>query len=423
MTPQELKELVLEARGLAQRSMNLWLSHGQDPKGGFFGFLDRNFSPVVDPLDVRLGPSGERRGDKGLIQQSRHLYSLSLWEEIQPGDRRVAEAAHQLAEFILRAFARGAGEPFRHLVGPSGEPGEDRVQAYAQGFAIFGLATYGRVFQSRIALEQAMNLFHWLERNRHESGRPGYDQTNDGGWLEMVGAPPQTSYCTNTVIHLLEAFTALFRARPDPLVGERLAELRDLIIEYHQSSQGYVRKYLDRDYRPLEPDYVSYGHDLETAWLLLDAEDALADSRAGTRIACERMARYALQYGSCPRTHGIYDFGAPERENEGHRVLSEELVWWAQAESLLGIFCCFELTGDATLLHRLGLLFRCFRELLWDEAGGDFYWGVMPSGKLGPRGDHKGELWKTTYHSIRALLLLASRIEASLGPADRAAPA
>src|SRR5690606_29252949 len=106
-------------------------------------------------------------------------------------------------------------------------------------------------------------------------------QTEDAGWMSFVDAPPGAKKCTNTHIHLLEALTPLCRALPgDEILAARLSELAHVIATRMLQPDGYVHPFFARDFTPVGPPRVSYGHDIETSWLLMDAVRALKEGGA-----------------------------------------------------------------------------------------------------------------------------------------------
>lgn len=403
---------------LGVRSMRLWLDAGLDPLGGAHGFLDRRFRPIVDSEDAGAGPSGEVRGDQALVQQARHLYACSLYAERRADDPRAATFAHRLAQHVCSGFEHG--DVFVQVRARDGRVRSRAVMLYAQGFAIFGLATYGRVFGDAEACRRALRHFEALDAKLHDAANGGYDQRQDGGWLSFVSAPTGAAKCTNTHIHTLEMLTALLRALPgQELVRERTLELVQLIATRLRQPAGFVHPFFDLAWRPVGPLRVSYGHDVETAWLLLDALDALAPSGdvpsqliTVVREAAVAMVSHALRTGWDP-VGGFFDHGVPEGTDEPPTVLCRDKVWWAQAEALPGLYWCYRLTEDETLVTRLEETADFLARCSWDRQFGGYFWSVDSVGRSLGRGEHKGEFWKTPYHDVRACLLTADWIAAS----------
>jgi mannose/cellobiose epimerase-like protein (N-acyl-D-glucosamine 2-epimerase family) len=418
---------------LAAASLRPWLSVGLDPEGGAYGFLDRSFQPVFGSEDGALGPSGETLGDQSLVQQARHLFSYSFMHERRPGDTRLKPFADEIYRYLRRGFGRrkndGRGSmppdshrprPLLHWVPRGGsyegvealadrlnrerglclvppDPGGDfseasaespfAVQLYAQGFAAFALCTYALSFDVSAAATWARALFLTLDERRHDEKWGGYDQTADAGWLGFAGAPSGAQKCANTHIHLLEALTPLCRAFPgDPIITGRLTELAEVIATRMLQPEGYIHPFFARDFTPVGPPEVSYGHDIETSWLLMDALRALKESGATpgelertVRKASVKMAQTALEFG-WDAAGGLFESGKPELGGAAAQVQSREKVWWAQAEALPGIYELFRKEPSTLLLDKLEATFEFLSKKSWDEEAGEFFWSVDSAG-------------------------------------------
>ena len=131
-------------------------------------------------------------------------------------------------------------------------------------------------------------------------------------------------------------------------------------------------------------------------------EDVLAGARA--------MGQHSAERGFDPERGGYFYAGLA---NQPPAQL--EKVWWVQFEALPGLYWLYRLTGDTLHLARLE------RTLGWLETGGhdaefgEWYFAVNPDGSVGQRGDHKGELWKASYHNLRALVLTEDWLRELLG--------
>lgn len=401
-------------RSLAGQCLQPWLDRARDPLGGAFGFLNRRFEAVVDDDSSPIGPSGEVRGDKSLIQQARHLYSYSL--AYQQGLRSAETRGFADSCFLLlkEKFWRRAGLPMRHLLTHSHQPRLEDSQIYAQSFAIYGLSTYALTFNNAEAKTMAIDLFETLDQGFHDDQFGGYDQSNDGNWLGEVGAPKLARKCTNTHIHILEALTALSECSPrHPILHRRLVEMVQLMGLRLRQASGYIHKHFALDWTPVGPEECSYGHDLEASWLLLEASSRLnEETQTFAKMSARSIAEHALKAGWDP-AGGIFDFGPPAPEGTPPEPEGKEKVWWAQAEALPGIYRLLLQTHDNHLVDHLESTLEFLRCRLWDLEHGEFYWSVLSDGSPGPRGDHKGEIWKTPYHALRALLVTSAWIKAA----------
>ena len=79
----------------------------------------------------------------------------------------------------------------------------------------------------------------------------------------------------NTHLHVLEAYTNLYTIWPD----EKLQNSIKLLLENFNDhivdqNTGHLHLFFDEDWK-VKGDIVSYGHDIEAAWLLLEAAEVI----------------------------------------------------------------------------------------------------------------------------------------------------
>jgi mannobiose 2-epimerase len=379
---------------LAGNLMVFWKSHGPDTKyGGIHGFNDRRGAPRED-------------ADKGLIQQARHLWSFSTWYARREKAPEVKAVADSIYQFLIEHFRDPKDGEFFYTVSRDGSRVvEPKKQLYAESFAIYALATYADVFGVAQAGEQALACFRSIDRRSHDAEHLGYDQSKDPGWLA-----PGAQKDTNTHIHLLEAFTALYRQSDDEAVRARLEELVKVVATRIVQPSNYAHKEFYADWRVHDKPVVSYGHDLETTWLLIDALDAL-----GTPLEPQvsqlalALGKHSADLGFDPRKGGYFEEGVP-----GGAPVEREKIWWIQAEALPALWWLYRISNDPSYLDRLESTLTWIETNQVDREYGEWYWGITPDGKVGPRGDQKGEEWKAEYHALRATLFTSDWIQGVL---------
>jgi mannobiose 2-epimerase len=196
-------------------------------------------------------------------------------------------------------------------------------------------------------------------------------------------------------------------------VRARLEELVKVIATRIIQPSNYAHKEFYRDWRVHEKPIVSYGHDLETAWLMLDALDALGMplDPVVSQVALH-LGKHSALLGYDRVKGGYFEEGVP-----GGAPAKLEKVWWIQAEALPGLWWLYRLSNDASYLSRLEGTLTWIESQQLDAQYGEWFWGINPDGSIGPRGDHKGEEWKAQYHGLRALVFTADWIAESLSDA------
>jgi cellobiose epimerase len=365
------------------RVFAFWKMHGPDPKyGGFYGGLDR--------AGQKSTPT-----DKGLIQQARHLWTMSMWFEKKSPTPAVKALADGLYHFLIAHFYDAHDQEFYFRVSESGAVVEKKKVLYAESFAIYALSEYARVFGVPEAGKYALDCFHAIDARAHDAKHGGYDQTNDPAWLT-----PDAQKEMNTHIHLLESLTSLYEYSKDAVVKQRANELLDVCADKLLQPEGYQYQEFRRDWSPFGRAEVSYGHDLETSWLMVESATVLGRATDAKILnAATAMGAHAAEWGFDPKNGGYFESGPP-----GAAPDQLEKIWWVQAEALPGLWRLYERTKNLAYLDRLEATLTWIEKSQSDPEYGEWYWGIAPDGKIGPRGDHKSEEWKASYHTLRALV-------------------
>jgi mannobiose 2-epimerase len=209
----------------------------------------------------------------------------------------------------------------------------------------------------------------------------------------------------NTHIHLLESFTQLYEVWKDDVLRQRIEELLAIIRDKVCVDPGAMNLYFTNAWQAF-PDDDSYGHDVEAAYLMLEAEDVLGK---GHDPRTERMARmlvdHALHYGWDEKLGGFYQdgttMGLPERKTK---------EWWVEFEGLNALLLMHDRYGKQTDVY-----FKAF-QLQWDfireyQMDSEFHGVYQLVGEDGKAVDNvKGDIWKAAYHDGRALLNVSERL-------------
>jgi mannobiose 2-epimerase len=294
----------------------------------------------------------------------------------------------------------------------------DGKHLYGISFGLYAAAAAYQATKDPTALALAQKTFRWLDQHGHDTTNGGYFEwlTRGGAVVRSnpdavrlqpvpVAAFPIGCKSMNTHIHLLESFTELYGVWKDDTLGERLGELLAIIRDKICVQPGVMNLYFTNDWRPI-PDHDSYGHDVETAYLLLEAEDVLG---RGHDPRTEHMAKllvdHALANGWDETHGGLFEegttFGKPEARSK---------VWWVQMEGLNSLLLMHE-----KYRHQTDVYFKAFQRQ-WRfirnyQIDSEFH-GVYET--VGPDGDpvnlNKGHIWKAAYHDGRALLNVSERL-------------
>jgi len=350
---------------------------------------------------------GRWRGeaDKALVTQARTLWFFSRLHRSPYGQPEHLEAARHGFRFLKdRMWDAEHGGFFWSVSSDGGEAVESYKAQYGQGFGLYALAEYARASGDREAGALAAELFRLLESRAHDPVHGGYLEVLARDWSPPDGDLPGFARgragikTMNTHLHLMEPFTVYYELTGHELVRQRLHEL--LLIQ----SSAVVRKRLgactDRhqlDWTPLtgpEDDRVSYGHDVENVWLLIEAAGALEVPARPLEDLLVALFEYSMEHGWDEDEGGFYDSGP-----FGEPADRKAKVWWVQAEGMTSALFMFRLTGERryydVFARTLGWITR--RQADWEHGDWHDVVGERPPA-------HKSGPWKSPYHNGRAVL-------------------
>ena len=383
------------SHALAKDVVNFWMRSGVDwENGGFYGRND-------------LGGHPDSKADKGLIQQARHLWTFAFLRELKFDDQESAFApiSDHAFRFLSRFYVPEVGF-FRFQMDATGSYFTDPTeQFYGNAFAIYSLAQYALVTKEHkvSAQDLALSAYRTLVQRGFDSKDGGFDQTNDPWYFTSDQRTRGFVKDYNTHLHLLEAFTVLYRLTNDADVGDKLENLVDVFLDKMIGGREYIPLVFHKDWSSSYDQTVSYGHDIESVWLIHEALRVLG--RGDEKSALDKLVKvgsHAVRHGVDPDLGGWFEEGI-----FGQGVTKTNKVWWAQAEALPGLWKMYQWTNDVCYLDQIDNTRDWIEEYQRKKDVGEWYWEVKANGtpdlsRYGDIGSH----WKTSYHTTRALVLL-----------------
>src|SRR4051812_37960614 len=301
--------------------LNKWYPRCVDSVyGGFITTFTYDFQPT--------GPQ-----DKFIVTQSRHTWSTAKASELYPSQKYFLECSRQGYKFLRDVMWDKTYGGFYSLVDRQGNVKTNSPaakDAYGNAFAIYALSAYYHASKDTGALNLVKKAFAWMEAHSHDPVYKGYYQhlNRDGSHIVRTASVPSTSDIgykdQNSSIHLLEALTELYSIWPDALVRERLEEMLYLVRDKITTARGNLTLFFKPDWTPVSfrdssesvilqhrtLDHVSFGHDVETAYLMLESSHVLGlknDNK--TMVVSKRMVDHALRNGWDNKVGGFYDEG------------------------------------------------------------------------------------------------------------------
>jgi mannobiose 2-epimerase len=407
-TSQHLK-IAEEIDSVLTDQYQLWYPRTVDEEYG--GFLSR-FTYDWQPEGVQ---------DKFIVTQSRHVWAssnIAYTDENHPEMEKYSEHGYKFLKDVMWDQEHGG---FYNMVSREGEviteeDGSIRKQLYGNAFAIYGLASYYQLSENEEVLELAKKAFHWLDKGAYDPEYGGYFDD-----LNREGQPIDSAFPKdyNSSIHMLEALAELHQVWPDSLVRERLHEMFRIVRDTIVTDKGYMNLYFEENWSPivyrdssrevqkenLDVDHITFGHDIETAFLLLEAAHSLEFSADSTLSLAKKMVDHTIDHGWDEEEGGIYDYGYYFQGDDSLTVTQTSKEWWSQAEALHSLLIMARYFPDdpRNYFDRFTRQWEYIKQYMLDsEHGGWYRSGIDENPEAAEL--TKASIWKGNYHTVRSLL-------------------
>ncbi|MFD0670776.1 AGE family epimerase/isomerase [Cohnella sp. GCM10027633] len=375
---------------LKNNILGFWMRHTIDEKhGGFVGEIKHDMTVVGD-------------ADKGLVLNARILWTFASAYRVYKDDRYLTIAERAYAELDAKFRDREHGGLY-WMVDAHGRPVQDKKQVYGQAFAIYALAEYNRATGNEGALDWAKELYLLLEKHAYEPAHRGYIEALAADWtqtgdLSLSGKDLNERKSMNTHLHVLEAYTNLYRVWKPEGLRLKLADLIDIhLAKIVNADNHHFLLFFDDEWNS-KSEHVSYGHDIEGSWLICEAADVLGDE-----ALIARARREALAMADATIAEGIDADGGVFNEADGHGHLDDSKDWWPQAEAMVGFLNAYQLTGEEKYRQAALNSWRFAKTYMVDSVNGEWHWQVTREGV--PVTTHpKVDPWKCPYHNGRACM-------------------
>ncbi|MBG0858828.1 MAG: AGE family epimerase/isomerase [Bacteroidales bacterium] len=388
----QLKKAVTD--NLENNILSYWSSKMPDEvNGGFYGRIDRNNQVIPD-------------AEKGGILNARILWTYSAAYRVtkNPEYLRLATRAR---DYILTHFIdRESGGVFM-ILNAKGEPADTRKHTYTQAFFIYGLSEYARATGDREALKAARDIFRLFEKNVLDKESNGYFEVFTRDWQRsrdrLIGEKSAADEKTmNTSLHVMEAYANLYRVWPGKRMAERLRNMVNIFLDHIiDKNRFHLICFLDKNWNSTS-EIDSYGHDIESSWLLYEAALLLKDP-----ALVNRVKEVSIKIADAASEGLMPDGGMLTEKDRATGRTRTTRSWWEQAETVVGYINAYELTGNEIYLNRAISAWNFIDRYFVDKVNGSWFTSLSPEGVGG--GDKAGN-WICPYHSGRMCLEIIERV-------------
>jgi mannobiose 2-epimerase len=388
---QYKKELQNELSGL----LNFWQKNTVDKEfGGFYGKLDN--SNKVFP-----------RAPKGSVLNSRILWTFSGAYSLT-GNMDYLNTAERAFGYIIDHFIDKKYGGVYWSVNYKGAPFDTKKQIYALSFAIYGLSEFYQCSKNLQAKELAIDLYNLIVDHSYDTVNGGYIEALSRDWkeindLRLSEKDANEKKSMNTHLHILEGFANLYRIWPNGVLKRKIIELINIFPDHIiDKKSNHLVLFFDDEWNA-KSNIISYGHDIEAAWLIHEAAEMTDNAEL-----IQRVKTQALKLANAA-AEGLDNDGGLWYEYEVDRgYLIKEKHSWPQAEAMTGFYNAWQITGDESYFKKSLASWKFVQDHILDKVNGEWFWGVTENYSL--MEEDKVGIWKCPYHNGRACIELIRRI-------------
>ena len=378
---------------LTENILPYWMRSICRPEGGFYG---------------RISGNGETDTEApvGGIMTARILWTFASAYRIL-GNPEYLDMAQKAMNLIISTFYDSEFGGTYWAVNPDGSPLDTKKQIYSIAFTIYGLSELNRATGDAKALEFAIKLFNDIEDHSFDTEKDGYFEAFTREWkqiedMRLSDKDANESKTMNTHLHVLEAYTCLYRVWRNPLLEKRLRGLIRIFLERITGNDGHLKLFFDDDWN-CNYDIFSYGHDIEASWLIHEAALVLGDPDVLASVeSLVPVIAAAAGEGFTPEGGMIYERHGADGPADIDRH------WWVQAETVVGYFNLWDHFGSQEGLENALTCWEFTKGNIIDKEGGEWFWSLRGDGTVN-RDDDKAGFWKCPYHNGRMCMEIIER--------------
>jgi len=381
-------------RQLVEQVLPYWFDTAQDKERG--GYL------LADDQQGR----GEAR-DKQLVSQSRMIWGFAHahLHKLGDGQRDYLAAARQGYKFLLSHFFDAKHGGYYWKTDLAGAPSNPCKFLYGESFVVYALVEYHRASGDASAMAHALTLYRDIQNHMHDSQHGGWIEHTEADWTPLQPGDARNEVevvgykSANAHLHWMEALAELADATQDPDVKRSLEEaLRINREQFYPLNPGDSSFHRRPDWQPVTAPSsagLSYGHNVEFAWLMIRAQAVLHQPPAWDHFYAH--LDHALRYGY-DREHG----GMFYRGSDDQPATDTTKVWWAEAEMMAALTDALRHNADTRYEQALDQLVHFLQKFQIDPKDGIWLDTLAADGK--PLRAAKAHNWKANYHDVRALV-------------------
>ncbi|MEL5893619.1 AGE family epimerase/isomerase [Bacteroides sp. GD17] len=366
-----------------------WMNYAVAADGGFYGSVLRDGTPVED-------------APRGGVLNARILWSFSAAYRTFKDDAYL-KLADQSQRYFIDTFIDKVNGGVYWLVNPNGEVLNASKYTYAMTYAIYGLAEHYLATGNDESLQTAISLYRTLEEKGRDPQNDGYVESFTEDWKLLDMYDNNAPKTMNAHLHVLEAYALLYQCWQDSGLKQRLKFCVDLFMNrIYDPQRKHFKLFFDNEWNSLV-EMDSYGHDVETGWLLCDAAHVLGD-----QVLIDKADQIALDVTKTCLAEGMSEKGYMTYEKKGGKA-SKHCSWWGQIETMIACINAWQISGDESYLHAADTVWTFVKQNMIDTEYGEWYSDCF-DGKPG-KDAPKVSMWRCPYHTVRLGVEMYNRLK------------
>lgn len=377
-------------KDLTENILPFWTEHTIDPSGGFYGSVSRE--GIGNPAAPKAG-----------ILNARILWTFSSAYRIY-GIPEYKEMADRARDYLVANLIDKTYGGVYWTVGPDGTLTDPQKQVYVIAFSIYGLSEHFRATGDMASLDAAISLYRTLDEKAHDKVNGGYFEVFSRDWSSRGGKGVDgltgTDKSMNANIHVMEALTNLYRVWPDEGLRSDVAGILNAIqTKVYNPATRHMHQSFKTDWTPLE-GRDSYGHDIETSWLMCETAEVLGDEAliASTQKIALNMVDASIAEGMDPD-------GCLRGEQGDQRIIE----WWPQCETVIGCINAWQITGNRKYFDAAVRNWEFIKKVFVDKEYGEWHRKIN-SDRTPIYNIAKADVWNCPYHNSRMGFEIGARL-------------
>jgi mannobiose 2-epimerase len=375
--------------------LSFWIKYTVDEdNGGFIGQIDQRNTII-------------KQAPKGAVLNARILWSFAAAYNLT-GNTTYLDFAQRAFNYICNYFIDREYKGVYWTVDHRGQPLDTKKQIYAQAFTIYALSEFYKATKTPQAIAEAIDLYDVINKHSYDTINGGYTEAFTRQWntiadLRLSQKDANEKKSMNTNLHVLEAFTSLYQVWGYEPVKKAITSLVNVFLQHIiDPVTHHQHLFFDEQWQP-RSTAISYGHDIETAWLLQEATEVIGD-----KDLVKKAKAIAIQISDAVKSGLDKDGGLWYEYEPSTQHLIKEKHMWPQAEAMVGYFNAYQNTNDKSYLDISKASWQFVQQYIHDKENGEWYWGVHENYQ--PMQQDKMGIWKCPYHNSRACIEIIKRI-------------